>query len=313
MSAETREDGTVAEDTHKRLTPADVPAPRQRPIMTAGVILVAVAILAVVIIVPSLVHSEWDLSTAGAWPLAAVMALAFCVPCVITIVVVVMLDLMLRRKIRYVLATVAYVGASVPFCIAFMACVSETDSQGALVAFNVLKNGMPWFVPALGACGVCLGLSLPVATKNTEAPLWERPVRARAIATVGVLAWAVSVYQLVYNLAPYFVGSYAHGSLTYFISQSLAAPATAFLVSGFVFALGWTRASFNFHKIAHECLLWIPLAIFVLAILNSLLDTVTLHGSYSLSYATYLISGVYVLETCLLGIFFGVGLSGIAD
>lgn len=304
----------MAKSPEERLTVADVPPLRRRPIMTAGVALIAVAILSVIVLVPSAVHARWDLATVGAWPLAALMVLSFCVPCVTAIVVVVMANFEVPRPVRYALALISLVGASVPFCIMFMACVSETDSQGAQVAYSVLKNGVGWFCGGLVVLGACLGLSLPVAdTPHPEKPLWERPRRARDIATVGALGWAGSVYQLVYLLAPYVVGPYAHGALTYFISQSVAAPMAAFFVTAFVAAIGWTQASFPEHQWSHRILVWVPLGLFLLTIANAFFDTLTLHGSYSLSYATYRISGVWVLEMCLLGILYGIGLSGIRD
>ncbi len=351
----------MAKSPEERLTVADVPPLRRRPIMTAGVALIAVAILSIIVLVPSAVHARWDLATVGAWPLAALMVLSFCVPCVTAIVVVVMANFEVPRSVRYALALISLVGASVPFCIMFMACVSETDSQGAQVAYSVLKNGVGWFCGGLVVLGACLGLSLPVAdtphpekplwerprrardiatvgalgwagsvyqlvyllapyvvgpyadTPHPEKPLWERPRRARDIATVGALGWAGSVYQLVYLLAPYVVGPYAHGALTYFISQSVAAPMAAFFVTAFVAAIGWTQASFPEHQWSHRILVWVPLGLFLLTIANAFFDTLTLHGSYSLSYATYRISGVWVLEMCLLGILYGIGLSSIRD
>lgn len=170
------------------------PLPK-RPIMVAGVWMMAFVILAIIILTPSIagvvgVYHEGAYERSLAFSAAAYYVLLFSVPCVAGIVITTMFNLYIPRKFRLSIASAVYAIMTLFFWIFLAAClVQKNASQAArLLAILFVLTDYVWWLPLVA--GAVLGLCLPVTARaHRHARTYAYPRQHRIHVFLTLTTW----------------------------------------------------------------------------------------------------------------------------
>lgn len=170
------------------------PLPK-RPIMVAGVWMMAFVILAIIILTPSIagvvgVYHEGAYERSLAFSAAAYYVLLFSVPCVAGIVTTTMFNLYTPRKFRLSIASAVYGIMTLFFWIFLAACLVQREASQAarLLAIVFVLTDYVWWLPLIA--GAALGLCLPVTARaHRHARTYAYPRQHRIHVFLTLATW----------------------------------------------------------------------------------------------------------------------------
>lgn len=283
-----------------------------RPIMSAGIVFCAFAVVSLIILITAVSEPRAG-GDMMSWVALATMNLSFCIPCVAALVVVIMADLPVPRWARYTMAAISFcvMGFLIVFPFMGIIAVAETDTARALDAFSrdIATRGA-W---VFALCGLLMGFSLPVTTYARSTKHRDAPRRFRCQLFVGCVLWMSLAYRGVYAIMARSGGVLMLGPEVTFVLQDIAIPATACTVACLVTSIAWGYADLHAPRWVGRLLFWVPLVVLAVMLVSSFVDVAQIHGSMSLGYSEFRISEVAVVYTALLGIVMGVGVSMIDE
>lgn len=219
-----------------------------RPILSVGIGLCAACVLAVIMLCGSAFPPTSFTSPylgLDPWAVVAIMTLAYCVPALASIVVVVMGNLVVPRRLRYVLAVTSWAILCLAMVQAVEAAMVETASPASPEVHHLLGLlGGPgvWLLALLG---VMLGFSLPTTDgeKDALAASLSRPARRRHLTGLACLLWLLVVVQLCYRLGPIEPALLTTSMPLVFTMYVVAVPGASFLLAAVAAALLWNLIS----------------------------------------------------------------------
>lgn len=180
-------------------TAPGIPPIERRPILDFGIGLMAIVVVALVILAITesfgarLIFVPAEMNP---WPAVAWLALAFCISTVVAVTIVVMRDLLVPRRIRYVCGCLAAVSLTVVATLSALACFGAGNAPATLANRSYLEAlvsapGIIWMIVA----GALLGVSLP-AVHDSQVER-RRTGRSRRRVTMYVL-WGLCISIVLY-------------------------------------------------------------------------------------------------------------------
>lgn len=206
MSSENPQEAPASEPELAPETPA-APAARiaRRPILDAGIALVVLVVTSLIVLITTRsigifgpepnADPTLDATTAygiAPWPQIARVAIAFALPAIICVVVVVLRDMELSRGTRYAYFSLATIFLAYAITIAVMAATGDRDAPSTIANLHrmaMLANPAGLLITA--GFGCCLGLSLPAVRKRSVFRRHHRVRRSRRRVTFYVLTGLV--------------------------------------------------------------------------------------------------------------------------
>ena len=286
--------------------------PGRRPILNAGIALCAAVVVSLVVLTCALADPAATAGEASVCSLAC-MVVAYAVPCVAGMVVVIMRDICVPRRLRYAMAAVSY--GFLCFLAAFpimgVIALPGTETAQQLDAFSsgIVRRGA-WFIVLLG---LAMGFAMPVSTGAKAGRVPQAPRRRLVQVALLCLLWMALSFQLAFAVMATNAGILAMGPAVTFVARSTCVPFSAFLVAALAVSWLWGMATFDYPTWLPKLLLWVPLAVMAAFFASDFLDVAQLHAALSIDFNEYRISEVGIVYTTILGILFGIGLSAVDD
>lgn len=285
--------------------------PGRRPILNAGIALCAAVVTSLIVIACAYADPIAAARDESLCSLACIVV-AYAVPCVGAMVVIIMRDVRVPRRARYVMAAVSF--GVLCFLAAFpimgVIAIPATEMASQLDAFSadIVCRGT-WLVVLLG---LLMGFAMPVSTKAKDDGMGES--RRRLIQTALVcLLWMSLSFQVAYCIMANNAGILAMGPAVTYVMRSTIMPLNAFVVGALIVSWAWGYTTFDYPAWLPRLLFWVPVAAMAAFLVMDAFDVFTLHASLSIDYTDFRISDVSAVYTALLGILFGVGLSAIDE
>lgn len=286
--------------------------PGRRPILNAGIALCAAVVVSLVVLTCALTDPAATAGEASVCSLAC-MVVAYAVPCVAGMVVVIMRDICVPRRLRYAMAAASF--GFLCFLAAFpimgVIALPGTETAQQLDAFSsdIVRRGA-WFIVLLG---LAMGFAMPVSTGAKAGRVPQAPRRRLVQVALLCLLWMALSFQLAFAVMATNAGILAMGPAVTFVARSTCVPFSAFLVAALAVSWLWGMATFDYPTWLPKLLLWVPLAVMAAFFASDFLDVAQLHAALSIDFNEYRISEVGIVYTTILGILFGIGLSAVDD
>ncbi len=286
--------------------------PGRRPILNAGIALCAAVVVSLVVLTCALADPAATAGEASVCSLAC-MVVAYAVPCVAGMVVVIMRDICVPRRLRYAMAAASF--GFLCFLAAFpimgVIALPGTETAQQLDAFSsdIVRRGA-WFIVLLG---LAMGFAMPVSTGAKAGRVPQAPRRRLVQVALLCLLWMALSFQLAFAVMATNAGILAMGPAVTFVARSTCVPFSAFLVAALAVSWLWGMATFDYPTWLPKLLLWVPLAVMAAFFASDFLDVAQLHAALSIDFNEYRISEVGIVYTTILGILFGIGLSAVDD
>ncbi|WP_251158729.1 hypothetical protein [Caniella muris] len=286
--------------------------PGRRPILNAGIALCAAVVVSLVVLTCALADPAATAGEASVCSLAC-MVVAYAVPCVAGMVVVIMRDICVPRRLRYAMAAASFgflcFIAAFPTMGAIALPATETARQLDAFSSEIVRRGT-WLIVLLG---LAMGFAMPVSTRAKDGPALRAPRRRLIQATLACLLWMTLSFQLAFAVMASDAGILAMGPAVTFVTRSTCVPLGAFLLTSLVVSWLWGLATFGYPSWLPKLLFWAPLAVMAVLFVSDVLDVLQLHTALSVDFNDYRLSDVGIVYTTILGILFGVGLSAVDD
>lgn len=286
--------------------------PGRRPILNAGIALCAAVVVSLVVLTCALADPVGAAGEASVCSLAC-MVVAYAVPCVAGMVVVIMRDICVPRRLRYAMAAVSF--GFLCFLAAFPAMgvialpATETAQQLDAFSSDIVRRGA-WLIVLLG---LTMGFAMPVSTGAKGGRVPRTPRRRLIQVALVCLMWMSLSFQLAFAVMANNAGILAMGPAVTFVTRSTCVPFSAFLVAALAVSWLWGMATFDYPSWLPKLLFWVPLAVMAAFFASDFLDVFRLHTALSIDFNEYRISEVGIVYTTILGILFGIGLSAVDD
>lgn len=286
--------------------------PGRRPILNAGIALCAAVVVSLVVLTCALADPAATAGEASVCSLAC-MVVAYAVPCVAGMVVVIMRDICVPRRLRYAMAAASF--GFLCFLAAFptmgVIALPGTETAQQLDAFSsdIVRRGA-WLIVLLG---LAMGFAMPVSTGAKGGRVPRTPRRRLIQVALVCLMWMSLSLQLAFAVMANNAGILAMGPAVTFVTRSTCVPFSAFLVAALAVSWLWGMATFDYPSWLPKLLFWVPLAVMAAFFASDLLDVLRLHTALSIDFNEYRISEVGIVYTTILGILFGIGLSAVDD
>lgn len=286
--------------------------PGRRPILNAGIALCAAVVVSLVVLTCALANPAATAGEVSACSLAC-MVVAYAVPCVAGMVVVIMRDICVPRRLRYAMAAASFgflcFIAAFPIMGTIALPATETARQLDAFSGDIVRRGA-WLIVLLG---LAMGFAMPVSTRAKDGPALQAPRRRLIQTMLACLLWMTLSFQLAFAVMANDAGILAMGPAVTFVSRSTCVPLGAFLITSLVVSWLWGLAAFGYPSWLPKLLFWVPLAVMAALFVSDILDVLQLHTTLSVDFNDYRLSGVGIVYTTILGILFGVGLSAVDD
>ena len=286
--------------------PSDItlePLPR-RPILSAGIGFCALVILSLIILITAFASPLSQVSEA--WVACASMCLAYCIPCTAVLVIVIMRNITLSRKVRYTLAVISTGGIIFFLTFPLLGIISLPTSDNTAV-LEIAQRG-DWIIVILGSL---LGLSLPVSASAKAEKPDPTPRRTHWLWGLGLSGWIGFSIQLAFLIIKADSHTMVMGPVITLVSQSVASPLMIFSIAAIASTLAWGYTSFNSPRYLPYVLLYGALAFFIGGLLVTFGEILSLYHLPTLTFSSFRISSIEVLYNAILGIIAGVGLGTI--
>ncbi|MEY8437661.1 hypothetical protein AAK967_07965 [Atopobiaceae bacterium 24-176] len=285
--------------------------PGRRPILNAGIALCAAVVTSLTVIICAYADPPMATGDESLCALAC-MVVAYAVPCVGAMVVVIMRDVCVPRRARYVMAAVSFgvlcFLAAFPVMGIIAIPTTEMAQQLDVHSGDIVRRGT-WLIVVLG---LLMGFAVPVSTKAKGDGAGES--RRRLIQGFLVcLLWTSLSFQMAYYIMANNAGILAMGPAVTYVIRSTIMPLNAFVVSSLIVSWAWGYATIEYPSWLHKILLWVPVVSMAVFLALDAVDVLTLHVSLSIDYTDFRISDVSAVYTALLGILFGVALSAVDE
>lgn len=216
-----------------------------RPIVSVGIFLCAACVLAIIMLAGSAFEPVRFLSPyegRNPWIYVAILILAYCVPALASIVVVVMGDFVVPRRLRYVLAAVSWGLTCVFGVLAIQAALVETASPSSPEVHLFLEDLVSGWAWAVGLLGVMLGFSLPATAGEKDSGPMARtyPSRFRQLVVMGGLLWLLFVMRMAFAFSPFDHGMLISSIPQVFFIYVLALPGVPYFGAALIATLVWS-------------------------------------------------------------------------